>query len=30
MVEKKLDARLRLHDIWALEAIDGEEIDFTD
>ncbi len=30
MVVKKLDARLRLHDIWALEAIDGEEIDFTD
>lgn len=30
IVEKKPDAKLRLYDIWALEAIDGEEMDFTD
>jgi heat shock protein HslJ len=30
VVEKKVDTKLRLHDIWALEAIGIEERDFTD
>lgn len=29
VVDKKTDAKLRLHDIWALEAIGGNEMDFS-
>lgn len=30
VIDKKPDTKARLHDIWALEAINGEETDFTD
>jgi heat shock protein HslJ len=30
VVEKKTDVKLRLHDIWALEAIGSDEPDFSD
>lgn len=30
VVEKKSDTKLRLYDIWALETISGEEVDFID
>ena len=29
VVKKTPDTKLRLHDIWALEAVDGKEIDFS-
>lgn len=30
MIDKRQDTKTRLHDIWALEAINGEVIDFSD